>query len=67
MTNSSKKDICRFPIDCFQVARQQTRPYVTTEQEKSSMTETLNKLSKLTGIDIPKEEYAESSGEDISK
>lgn len=37
------------------------------EQEKSSMTETLNKLSKLTGIDIPKEEYAESSGEDITK
>ena len=37
------------------------------EQEKSSMTETLNKLSKLTGIDIPKEEYAESPGEDIIK
>ena len=37
------------------------------EQEKSSMTETLDKLSKLTGIDIPKEEYAESSGEDITK
>ncbi len=37
------------------------------EQEKSYMTETLDKLSKLTGIDIPKEEYAESSGEDITK
>ena len=30
------------------------------EQEKSSMTETLNKLSKLTGIDIPQEEYEEN-------
>lgn len=37
------------------------------EQEKSSMTETLNKLSELTGIDIPKEEYDESPGEDIIK
>ena len=37
------------------------------EQEKSSMTETLNKLSKLTGIEIPREEYAECLGDDIIK
>lgn len=37
------------------------------EDEVCSMADTLNKLSKLTGIDIPKEEYAESPGEDIIK
>ena len=37
------------------------------EDEVCSMSDTLDKLSKLTGIDIPKEEYAESPGEDIIK
>ena len=37
------------------------------EDEVCSMADTLNKLSKLTGIDIPKEEYAESPCEDIIK
>ena len=37
------------------------------EDEVCSMSDTLIKLSELTGIDIPKEEYAESPGEDIIK
>ena len=37
------------------------------EDEVCSMSDTLDKLSKLTGIDIPKEEYAESPWEDIIK
>ena len=37
------------------------------EDEVCSMADTLNKLSELTGIDIPKEEYDESLGEDIIK
>ena len=37
------------------------------EDEVCSMADTLNKLSELTGIDIPQEEYVESPCEDITK
>ena len=37
------------------------------EDEVCSMADTLNKLSELTGIDIPQEEYVESPCEDIIK